>query len=76
MILDDIKQIVAKQLNIDANTIKAETTFYDLEADSLDVVEVIMAVEDQFGVSLPDESVESLKNLGDLAALVEQRKKS
>jgi acyl carrier protein len=74
MILDDIKQIVAKQLDIDASTIKAETTFYDLEADSLDVVEVIMAVEDQFGVSLPDESVEALHNLGDLAALVEERK--
>lgn len=74
MILDDIKDIVAKQLNIDASTITPETSFYDLEADSLDVVEVIMSVEDQFGVSLPDEAVEALHNLGDLALLVEERR--
>ena len=61
-----ISEIVAEQLNIEADTIKRETTFGDLDADSLDVVEVIMALEDEFGVEIPDEVAEKFKNIGDV----------
>lgn len=61
-----ISEIVADQLNIEADTIKRETTFGDLDADSLDVVEVIMALEDEFGVEIPDEVAEKFKNIGDV----------
>ena len=61
-----ISEIVADQLNIEADTIKRETTFGDLDADSLDVVEVIMALEDEFCIEIPDEVAEKFKNIGDV----------
>ena len=61
-----ISEIVADQLNIEADTIKRETTIGDLDADSLDVVEVIMALEDEFGIEIPDEVAEKFKNIGDV----------
>ena len=61
-----ISEIVAEKLNIEADTIKRETTFGDLDADSLDVVEVIMALEDEFGIEIPDEVAEKFKNIGDV----------
>ena len=59
-----IREIVAEQLGIDAETITLETTFNDLDADSLAVVEVIMALEDEFGIQIPDEVAEKIKNIG------------
>ena len=61
-----ISEIVAEQLGITPDTITRETTFGDLDADSLDVVEVIMALEDEFGVEIPDEVAEKFKNIGDV----------
>ncbi len=61
-----ISEIVADQLGITPDTITRETTFGDLDADSLDVVEVIMALEDEFGVEIPDEVAEKFKNIGDV----------
>lgn len=75
MILEDVKLIVANQMNISPESINTATTFYDVEADSLDVVEVIMALESKFGITLPDEAVESFKTIGDLANYVESQVK-
>lgn len=61
-----ISEIVADQLGITPDTITRETTFGNLDADSLDVVEVIMALEDEFGVEIPDEVAEKFKNIGDV----------
>ena len=61
-----ISEIVADQLGITPDTITRETTFGVLDADSLDVVEVIMALEDDFGVEIPDEVAEIFKNIGDV----------
>ena len=61
-----ISEIVADQLGITPDTITRETTFGDLDADSLDVVEVIMALEDEFGIEIPDEVAEKFKNIGDV----------
>ncbi len=59
-----IREIVAEQLGIEPETITLETSFDELDADSLDVVEVIMALEDEFGIQIPDEVAEKIKNIG------------
>jgi len=55
-----IKALVAEQLRVDEEKITLETTFDELDADSLDVVELIMALEDEFGIEIPDEDAEKI----------------
>ncbi len=62
--LNKIREIVAEQLSIKPESITMETSFDELDADSLDVVEVIMALEDEFGIEIPDEVAEKMKNIG------------
>ncbi|MBC8588258.1 acyl carrier protein [Tissierellaceae bacterium BX21] len=69
---EKVKNIVAEQLDEDIEKITMETSMMsDLEADSLDAVEIIMALEDEFGVSIPDEDAESFKNIGDIVKYLE-----
>ena len=63
-VFEKIRKIVADQLSVDVESITLETRFEDLNADSLDVVEVIMALEDEFGIAIPDETAEQMKNIG------------
>lgn len=58
--------VIAEVMGVDANIITEATGFEDLNADSLDVVEVIMGLEDQFGVSIPDEEADHIKTVGGL----------
>jgi acyl carrier protein len=75
MILERLKEIVAEQLEIDAETITAETRLNeDLNADSLDVVEMLMSLEDEFGVDIPDEEIEKMKTIGDVVEFIEANK--
>lgn len=75
MILERLKEIVAEQLEIDAETITPETRLNeDLNADSLDVVEMLMALEDEFGVDIPDEEIEKMKTIGDVVSFIEANK--
>lgn len=69
-VFEKIREIVAAQLNVDPASITAETRFDDLNADSLDVVEVIMALEDEYGISIPDEAAEHMKNIGAVAEFI------
>ena len=72
MIFDKIKTILAEQLDVDADTLTAETDIAkDLNADSLDVVEILMSLEDEFSVEIPDEEIENIKTIGDLAEYIE-----
>ena len=74
MIFEKVKNIVAEQLDEDIEKITMETSMMsDLEADSLDAVEIIMALEDEFGVSIPDEDAESFKNIGDIVKYLESK---
>lgn len=60
-------EIIAEQLDVDAASITMETRLVeDLEADSLSVVELVMAFEDEFDVKLPDEELENIKTVGDI----------
>ncbi len=68
-----IRELIAEQLGIDdLDTIEKNTSLMnDLDADSLDAVEIIMAIEDEFGVEIPDEEAENFKTIGDIVEYVE-----
>ncbi len=69
---EKLKQIVASQLRIDVEAVDVNTDVLDdLGADSLDIVEILMVIEEQFGVSIPDDAVTELRNIADLQAYIE-----
>ena len=73
MTLDKIKGIIAEQLGVDEEDVKMETHLMkDLEADSLDAVEFIMAIEDVFVIEVPDEEAEKFSTIGDIVKYVEE----
>ncbi len=64
-IFDKVKAIVVSQLEVDADTVKPESTFADdLGADSLDTVELVMALEEEFDIEIPDEVAETIDTVG------------
>lgn len=66
MELEKIKAIIAEVLNIDANSITEDTTFVDdLGADSLDIFQIIMGIEEEYDIELDNESVEQIQTVGD-----------
>ena len=67
IISEKMKSIIAEQLNIDASEITLESNFKDdLNADSLDLFEMVMALEDNYGVEIPSEDLEKLLTVGDV----------
>ena len=65
MVFEKMKQILADQLDADIDSITLETDIQDdLGADSLDVVELLMSIEDEFDIEIPDEQIENLKTVG------------
>lgn len=76
MVLSTIQKMVAHQLGInEPESITLETNLQDdLNADSLDAVEIIMAIEDEFGLEIPDEKAESLQTIGSIVEYVESQK--
>ena len=63
---DRVKEIIAKELEVDAKQLTPEAKFIeDLGADSLDIVELVMALEEEFGLDIPDEDADKLKTVGD-----------
>ena len=72
--INEIIEIIAEQLVIEADTIKPESNIVDdLKADSLAIVEMLMAIEEKFDVSVPDEDVPTLKTVQDIANYVESK---
>jgi acyl carrier protein len=76
MVFNKVKEIIIEQLGLDADVVieNATSLMGDLEADSLDAVEIIMALEDEFDVEIPDEDAEKFKNIGDIATYIEANK--
>ncbi|MBL8991768.1 MAG: acyl carrier protein [Spirochaetia bacterium] len=72
---EKIKGIIKDKLNVDVSDLKAESTFADLGADSLDIVELIMALEEEFGIEIPDEDAEKIKTVGDAKKYIEEHAK-
>lgn len=69
---EKVRDIIAEQLDVEAEEIKMETSMMnDLDADSLDAVEIMMALEDEFDIEIPDEDAENFKNIGDILKYLE-----
>ena len=72
--LEKMKEMVADQLNVDAAEITAETSFKDdLGADSLDLFELVMALEDEYSVEIPAEELEQLTTVGEVMAYLKNQ---
>ncbi len=73
MVFDQIKELLAEQLDLDESKITMDSDIVeDLEADSLDVVDLVMSMEDEFGVEVPDEVIENFKTVGDVVRYIEE----
>jgi len=65
-VLEQVKKVVVEQLGVSEAEVKKESSFVDdLGADSLDTVELVMALEEAFGIEIPDEDAEKIKTIGD-----------
>ena len=74
MIYDKIKGFIAEQLGVEEDAVKTETHLMkDLEADALDAVEIIMAIEDEFDIEVPDEDAEKFQTVSDIVKYVEDK---
>ena len=68
-----IRELLAEQLDIDEDKITMDSDILeDFEADSLDVVDMVMTLEDEFGVEVPDEQIENFHTVGDVVRYVEE----
>ena len=72
MTIDKIKKILADTLDVSEEEISADTNIAtDLGADSLDVVEILMSIEDEFEIEIPDNEIENIRTVGELAEYIE-----
>ena len=70
-ILEKVKVVVIDRLSADEEDVTEDASFIDdLGADSLDIVELVMALEEEFGISIPDEEAENIKTVGDAVAYI------
>ena len=75
-IAEKVKEIVSQQLDVDIAQIKPESQFIDdLGADSLAIVELVLAFEEQFEIDIPDEDTEKIRTVGDAVTYISSRKK-
>ena len=72
---EKVREIIADKLSISEDEITMDSSFLeDLNADSLDIVELIMALEDEFGIEIPDEEAENFKSISDICTFIEENK--
>lgn len=75
MVFEKVKELIVEQLDVDPELVTEETDFMkDLEADSLDAVEIILGVEDEYGIEIPDDVAENFTKVGDIVKYVEANK--
>ena len=75
MTFDTVRDLVVEQLGVDADMVQLDTSLMkDLEADSLDAVEIILGVEEAFGLDIPDEEAEKFETVKDLVEYVDSHK--
>ena len=74
MVFDKIKDIIVEQLDVEEDAVTMEASITeDLGADSLDVVDLVMSIEESFDVEIPDEEVENIKTVGDIVKYIEKK---
>ncbi len=69
---EEIKDIVSKIAHIDKSIMTREGTFKEMKADSLDIVQALVAVEEKYDIEIPDEEAQKFTNFGDFVSFVEQ----
>ncbi len=73
MVFDKVKDIIVDQLDVDEDKITMDASITeDLGADSLDVVDLIMSLEEEFDIKIPDDEVENVKTVGDIVKFIEE----
>ncbi len=71
--MQKIKEIIAQQTGIDEDAIRQSTTIEDIMADSLDTIEMLMAIEDGFDIDIPDQEVKDIQNIGELCNYIDNK---
>ncbi len=72
MVFEKVKKIIMDQLDVEADEITMESHIMDdLNADSLDIVDLVMSFEDEFDIEIPDEEVENIRTVGDIVKYIE-----
>ena len=73
MIFEKVREILAEQLDVEEDLITPESSIVDdLGADSLDIVDLAMSLEDEFDIEIPDEAIENIKAVGDVVRFIEE----
>ena len=73
-LIDDIKEVVVEQLSVSADEVKEDSKFVeDLGADSLDVVELVMALEEKFDIEIPDDEAEKIQTVQDVINYIQSK---
>jgi len=70
---EQVREIIARITHVDKSVITRESTFKEIKADSLDIVQALVAVEEAFGIEIPDEEAQKFQNFGDFVSYVESR---
>jgi acyl carrier protein len=70
---EQVRDIVSRIAHVDKNIITRESTFKDIKADSLDIVQALVAVEEAFDIEIPDEEAQKFRNFGDFVNYVEEK---
>ncbi len=74
-VADKVKEIIVEQLGVDADEVTTEASFTDdLGADSLDIVELVMAFEEEFGIEIPDEDAEKISRVNEAVSYIDANK--
>lgn len=74
MVFDKIRKIIVEQLDVDEDAVTKDASITeDLGADSLDVVDLVMSIEESFDLEIPDEEVENIKTVGDIVKFIEAK---
>jgi acyl carrier protein len=68
-----VKGIISDQLEVAVDKLTLETTFEDIDADSLDIVELVMALEEEFDLEISDQEIENIKTVGDVVRYIESK---
>ena len=70
---DEMKEIIAGIVHVDKSLLSRTGTFKDMKADSLDIVQAMVAIEDKYDIEIPDEEAQKFQNFGDFVDFVENR---
>ena len=73
VVFEKVQKIICDQFSVDASKVTMESTILeDFQADSLDIVDLAMSIEDAFDMEVPDEELENIKTVGDIVRLIEE----